>query len=105
MPSRRETFGLVALEAMSSGLPVLATDIPGPRKSVQASYGKLVPPKNPIALANALLDFYHIWTEQPLSYEKMRELARKQCEMEFDWDVIAQKMVLMCEKTLTSTNH
>lgn len=34
MPSEHESWGRVAVEAMSSGIPVLATDLPGPREAV-----------------------------------------------------------------------
>ncbi|MHA2207756.1 MAG: glycosyltransferase family 4 protein, partial [Candidatus Thorarchaeota archaeon] len=51
MPSRRETFGLVAMEAMASGTPVVVTDVPGPRTFVNESFGRMVPPTNSKALA------------------------------------------------------
>jgi len=53
--SGREGFGLVILEAMSYGKPVIVTDIPGPNEIVKNGYnGILVPPKDPEALAKAI---------------------------------------------------
>ncbi|MHA2310838.1 MAG: glycosyltransferase family 4 protein [Candidatus Thorarchaeota archaeon] len=65
MPSRRETFGLVAMEAMASGTPVVVTDIPGPRTFVRESFGRMVPPTDSKALAGAIKWFYHLFLEQP----------------------------------------
>lgn len=36
MPSEHESWGRVAVEAMSSGIPVIATDLPGPREAIGA---------------------------------------------------------------------
>ena len=50
-----ESFGLVLLEAMAAGAPVVATDIPGYRCVItHGRDGLLLPPRNPVALAGAL---------------------------------------------------
>jgi len=36
MPSEHESWGRVAVEAMSSGIPVIATDLPGPAEAIGA---------------------------------------------------------------------
>jgi glycosyltransferase involved in cell wall biosynthesis len=52
LPSRTETCGLVALEAMASGLPVIAADAGGFRESiVHGRSGILAPPDDPRAIA------------------------------------------------------
>jgi glycosyltransferase involved in cell wall biosynthesis len=57
-PSRRETFGVVAVEALATGMPVVATDsggvteILGPEPEL---LGALVQPDDPAALADAIL--------------------------------------------------
>jgi len=53
--SRTESFGLVVIEAMAAGAPVVATDIEGPRILLaEGHYGRLVPSEAPDALAAAM---------------------------------------------------
>ena len=57
LPSRTETCGLVALEAMASGIPVIAADAGGFRDSVRPDHnGALVPPTDAAAFAAALIE-------------------------------------------------
>jgi glycosyltransferase involved in cell wall biosynthesis len=52
-----ESYGMVQVESMSCGTPVVASDIPGVRVPIRlTSMGRIVPPANPGALAQALVD-------------------------------------------------
>jgi glycosyltransferase involved in cell wall biosynthesis len=54
--SRTESFGLVVIEAMAAGAPVVAADIEGPRILLaEGRYGRLVAPEAPDALAEAMI--------------------------------------------------
>jgi len=56
MPSIRESFGVAAIEASATGLPVVASNIGGIPEAVQHNKtGILVPPKNVQKLSKALL--------------------------------------------------
>jgi glycosyltransferase involved in cell wall biosynthesis len=55
MPSRAEAWGLAALEAMSYGVPVVASAVGGLPEIVEDNVsGWLVPADNPVALARAI---------------------------------------------------
>ena len=59
LPStRRETFGIVMIEALATVKPVIATTTGGLTEIVDR-YGWLVPPHRPSAIAEALVDVYH----------------------------------------------
>ncbi len=61
LPSLFETFGVVLIEALACGNPVIATNIGGPNEIVTEDVGMLVPPGNSGALAETIdymLDHY-----------------------------------------------
>ncbi len=55
LPSIAEGFGLVLIEAMAAGVPVIATHVPGIRDVIrEGETGLLVPPDDEAALASAI---------------------------------------------------
>jgi glycosyltransferase involved in cell wall biosynthesis len=54
LPSFHETFGVVIIEAMSTGLPIIATRSGGPEDIVNSDIGLLIKPGDEEELANAM---------------------------------------------------
>jgi L-malate glycosyltransferase len=80
VPSWEEPFGIVILESMATGIPVVSTSAGGPLDIIRPGVnGLLVPPRNPQALVTAV---------RSLSDLRLRaaivEHARKQVETAYD---------------------
>ncbi|TAK11404.1 MAG: glycosyltransferase family 1 protein [Anaerolineae bacterium] len=82
VPSRwEEPFGLVALEAMQAGRPVIASEVGGlPEIVLAGETGLLVPKENPEALAEAMNQLL----ENPEKAHAMGEAGRQRAREEFD---------------------
>ncbi|MGH9283702.1 MAG: glycosyltransferase family 4 protein, partial [Acidimicrobiales bacterium] len=81
----RESFGIVLVEAMAAGLPVVASDIAGYREVVRAGVdGLLVPPRDPEALAQAIERLL----DDPETAKRLAAAGRERAER-FSWDVVA----------------
>jgi glycosyltransferase involved in cell wall biosynthesis len=81
LPSYREGIPRSVLEAMSSGRPVITTDVPGCRQTVQPGVnGLLVPPFDSEALAKAM---EHL-LRNPTLIEPMGRASRKIAAEKFD---------------------
>jgi glycosyltransferase involved in cell wall biosynthesis len=60
--SRTESFGLVVVEALAAGTPVVATDIEGPRDILaRGRYGRLAAPESADALADGIAAALDDW--------------------------------------------
>jgi len=95
LPTLHECFGLVLLEGMSSGRPVVATDAIGPREIVvNGKNGYIVPMGDPDALAEAICK---LLGDYDLSYRMGLE-GRRLVEERYDWKIIARQYYEIYEK-------
>lgn len=85
--AKNEAFGMVLLEAFASGLPVIATDLPGVR-TVAERAGMTVPPKDPHALADSIMQYF----DPQIDRKGLQNQARKVAETEFSWEHIAEEL-------------
>jgi glycosyltransferase involved in cell wall biosynthesis len=89
-PSRDEGMPNVVLEAMASGLPIVATRIAGSEELVrEGENGCLVPPGDPAALATALGRLL----ADPSLRLAMGRASRERVEREYTWPRVAESYV------------
>ncbi len=90
-----ESQGIVLLEAMASGKPVVATDIPGYRHVIaHGREGLLVPPQDERALAAALV---HLLADRELR-ERMGRQGQVKAQA-YSWDKVAAKILDFYQET------
>ncbi len=89
IPSYYEPFGLVAIEAIACGTPVVASKVGGLRFTIEPEEtGLLVPPKDEIALADAIEKVLadELWSE------KLKKQASSGVGQRFSWKNSAMQL-------------
>jgi glycosyltransferase involved in cell wall biosynthesis len=87
LPSEAEGFGLVLIEAMAAGVPVVGTDVPGIRDVIEDGVsGLLAPVRNPRALADAIRKVL----ADGVLWEKLVAGGRERVGRFYDWTVVYQ---------------
>ncbi|MGF1499312.1 MAG: glycosyltransferase family 4 protein [Elainellaceae cyanobacterium] len=99
VPSHYEPFGLVAIEAMASGTPVVASDVGGLQFTVANEVtGLLAPPRDETAFAIAIDRIL----KDPTWRNQMGTAARQRVEQYFSWDGVATQLNQLYLDLLTS---
>lgn len=94
MPSHYESFGMVALEAMAMGTPVIASEVGGLAYVVRDGYnGFLVPRRNAEALALRIADLLN---DQPLRQHLSRNAMH--FAHDYDWATIAERIAAIYDE-------
>jgi glycosyltransferase involved in cell wall biosynthesis len=89
LPSVREQFGQVLVEAMACGLPCVAVDAHGPAEVVDhGETGWLVPPDDRDALTNALVEVVNRPEERRRRGGRARAVARER----YAWPALAARV-------------
>lgn len=96
LPSRHETFGVVFIEALSQGLPVIATRCGGPESIVNDDNGLLVPSENRQALTEALIHLY----ENRRHYDAA--VLRENCLKEFGEKSVTAQITAEYEQAVSN---
>lgn len=100
--ARSEAFGLVQVEAMASGCPVINTAIPGSGVAWVSRHeetGLTIPVDDPEALAAAA---NRLWSDEALR-ARLGEAAKGRAERDFDDRVMARKSVKVYESIVTAS--
>lgn len=101
---RAEAFGLVSLEAGASGIPTIASDLPGVRTVVEdGATGLLVAPGDVEALRRAVL----VFLEQVDMRERLGLAARKNAEQKYTWGPLIDRLEATYDSVLNqqSSRH
>ncbi len=113
-PSIYEPFGIINLEAMACGVPVVASAVGGiPEVVVHGETGHLVPlaqsdqapfePLDPETFSKDLARPINRIMEDPERCLKMGEAGRRRAERIFSWRSIASETVTLYEKVLSGS--
>lgn len=97
LPSRNEGISNTILEALASGLPVVATAVGGNLELVEKGVnGMLVPPRDVAALAQAMLDYL----DAPARIAEHGANARQWAEQRFSIPAMAEAYATVYDLTL-----
>ena len=96
MPSDYESFGMVALEAMTSGTPVIASGVGGLQYLVRdGETGYLIPVRDAEALADRVAHLLRHPTERERMGANAASLARH-----YDWSIIAERLISVFQEAI-----
>lgn len=97
MPSHYESFGMVALEAMACGTPVIASKVGGLTFTVQGGVtGFLVPERDPQALADKISLLLHDAELRQRLGAQAAQRARR-----YSWPIVADQIVVLYDRVVS----
>ena len=100
IPSYYEPFGLVALEAMASFIPVIASRVDGLAATIKNGVtGLFFEARNPLSLKSKIMEIYN---SRELA-DKLAENAHLEITKNYSWHTIAQKIAQAYEKLTDKT--
>ncbi|MFA5248113.1 MAG: glycosyltransferase family 4 protein [Patescibacteria group bacterium] len=87
--NKGEAFGIVLIEAMASGLPVIASDLSGVRGVFSSESGLLIKSGD----AEELKEKIEILMNNPAKCKEMGEVARREAEEKYSFDIVSKKVI------------
>jgi glycosyltransferase involved in cell wall biosynthesis len=93
LPSLRDSGGLVLLEAMAQGKPVVCLDLGGPGEIVNGECGFKIRPGQPEQVVSDLATALDQLAASPALRQTMGEAARRRVHEHFDWDKRGERMM------------
>lgn len=94
-PTTRASFGLTVLEAMASGTPIIASDLPAFRDLATDQAAMFVPPTEPRSWAQATI----VALQNTARQRSMSEAGRRRA-LEFGWPAVTDRVVGVYERVL-----
>lgn len=105
IPSRFESFSLIALESLSSGTPIIMSRLPPVSwylieiRDGSPGTGMSFNPGDPVDLASRVRAFYDLWLNDKKTYEESTRLARRVAER-FDISNVVPQYLKMIEEVI-----
>jgi glycosyltransferase involved in cell wall biosynthesis len=87
--NKGEAFGIVLLDAMATGIPVIASDLPGVRKVFTEASGLKIKPGD----AEDLKETIKFLMDNPEKCKKMGEAARREIEGKYSFEKVNDRLV------------
>lgn len=91
LPSLEEGLGVVLLESLACGTPVVASQVDGIRDVITPDVGVLVPPADPPTLSEAIRDIL----SDPRQWADTSRHARERAVVHYDWNHIASQYIAL----------
>jgi D-inositol-3-phosphate glycosyltransferase len=89
LPSQYEAFGLVLLESLAQGTPVIASRVGGiPEFIEDGKAGRLIPPEDPLALAGAIRE---LWDDET-TREEWGTYGRETVVPRYQWERVVDRL-------------
>ncbi len=93
LPSVYECGGAVVLEAMASGIPVIATKWGGPADYLDSSCGFLIEPSSRETMVQGFVAAMSKLVQEPRLRDQLGANGRQRVEQSFDWDKKIDRML------------
>lgn len=94
MPSRNESFGLVALEAMATGTPLVSTRAGGLRDFVDGDTAAIIESSTPDAISKAVAQ---VWLQKDRTRKRQRAAFER--SLHYTWDIVASQYETVMDGT------
>ncbi|MFA6098188.1 MAG: glycosyltransferase family 4 protein [Patescibacteria group bacterium] len=102
LPSKNEGFGVVALEAMASAKPIIASDVGGLREIIKNGHdGLLVSPSDSDGFVEKISQLFNNEDYR----RRLSENARKSAVERYSWDNITRKLTTLYTQCLANKHN
>lgn len=100
-PSRWETLGWTLVEAQSCGVPVVSSNIPGPRDVIQDERQGLLAGRDKVHdYVESVLHYYDIWENDYQRYLKISSACRENAVSRYSWREVLSQFESMLRKVV-----
>jgi glycosyltransferase involved in cell wall biosynthesis len=91
LPSIEEGLGVVLLEALACGTPCVASEVDGIPDVITAEVGSLIPPGDPVQLANAIIGIL----QDPEYWQALHDRSHSYVVENFSWQKISAELIAL----------